>query len=675
MIILLEKLHDRDINIAIFIIMILLVFTGYTYTNADYIPASIWPAIGFAIGFYMYFKEKVQIGLLGGLLTGYLLSRYLLIDEIWYLTIIYSFTFTAINFVQLISFKYVMEKLNSLGRIDSTSGLGYITAIPITAFIGAILSALVMQIFGSSTPFMTHFLEWFIGDLTGILIFGTLVLISYYYDTQNLPESALKNIYGILFLIIFIIVTYYLLDPVTSGFTFQLYGFILILFFFTAAITFSYRMLITMTAIILFLYHYVYISVATDVNLGSVIFSMNSYLFIISLLSAVTRMMTYNLKLQNRDLLSSNEKLDQLINSTHKLFRIKDIELTSKENNIKYIKEVFHIASNLYTNFDKASCYVKIDDEPYFIDAIGYNVDTLNDLGFNSSNFKWALDKPEHVVNAELQLEKKLGKRYKRTNNIIPDIEESIRFGVFIDEDMTGGASFDILEDSEKKFTKYDFDNYDAFQRLMNTYYQINHLNNKNMSLKNDIVHSLIQTLELYDQYTGGHSEEVAILSREVAIKLELSESELYDIYWAGIVHDIGKVGISSDIINKVGKLTKEEYETVKSHPLNGSRILEKSEDLKAIARIVKHHHEWWNGNGYPDGIAGNSIPLGAQMLCLCDAVSSMHGKRSYQESKSKEEILHQIELYKGAQFSPVISDIMIELIHKGILDKIKRVV
>ena len=195
-------------------------------------------------------------------------------------------------------------------------------------------------------------------------------------------------------------------------------------------------------------------------------------------------------------------------------------------------------------------------------------------------------------------------------------------------------------------------------------------LNYKNNNLKNDIVLSLIRTLELYDHYTGGHSEEVAYLAGQIASRCALSEKDVYNIYWAGIVHDIGKVGIPSNIINKPEKLTLEEYHQIQDHPVFGYQILKKSEDLQEIALLVKHHHEWWNGEGYPDGIKGDEIPIGAQILAICDAVSTMATKRPYTMVKSSREIIKELKLYSGIQFAPVPAQAMIEFIEDGLLDE-----
>jgi len=151
---------------------------------------------------------------------------------------------------------------------------------------------------------------------------------------------------------------------------------------------------------------------------------------------------------------------------------------------------------------------------------------------------------------------------------------------------------------------------------------------------------------------------------------MKLSKEEIYNAYWSGIVHDIGKVGIPSEIINKPEKLSLEEYTQVQDHPIYGYQILKKSEDLKEIALYVKHHHEWWNGEGYPDNLKGEEIPLISQILVVSDAVSSMATKRPYTSVKSSNEILKEIELYMGIQFAPRPAKAMIEFIKEGSLDE-----
>ena len=117
-------------------------------------------------------------------------------------------------------------------------------------------------------------------------------------------------------------------------------------------------------------------------------------------------------------------------------------------------------------------------------------------------------------------------------------------------------------------------------------------------------------------------------------------------------------------------KLSLEEYELVKEHSIFGYDILKKAEDLKDIAILVKHHHEWWNGSGYPSELRGNDIPLGSQIISVCDAVSTMAKKRPYTTAKTSNEIMGELLLYSGSQFSPEPTKHMVDFITEGLLDK-----
>lgn len=231
--------------------------------------------------------------------------------------------------------------------------------------------------------------------------------------------------------------------------------------------------------------------------------------------------------------------------------------------------------------------------------------------------------------------------------------------------------SFDLLVASAKKeFTDFDLRNYLSFQKLMNVFFQINTSYSKSIKLKSEISLSLIRALEAYDEYTKGHSEDVAFFSEQIASRMKLSDKERDDIYWAGIVHDIGKIGISTDILNKVGELTAEEYDQVKKHCEAGYKILSNSEGLHKIAKIILHHHERWDGFGYPAGLVNEAIPLGSQILAVADSVSAMSSFRSYSKIKTSQEIIEELNNYIGKQFSPLPAKAMIQFIEEGNLEK-----
>ena len=662
------KLWQR--NVFIILIMFIYTYLGYSTNTDSYFAGIIWPSIGIALGLYFMFGKKALLSIFTGIFIATLIARVFLLQEELYIAFGISLFLSLINIIEVYLFKFLMDKSNALGRIDYSSGVYFYFFMLIVSVVGAILSVTTLGLFYDFNNNFSNLFSWAVGEFTGMAIFGTIILILFFFD--DIKPTRNKTISGIVFTFLFVATCILQFSNLVPIYTYANYGFVFIVFFFIAAFVFTYRMILVISSIFLFSYQLLYLDTLAD-NVTASLYSLNIFLFTLTYIAIITRLILYTLQTNNEELTRANQKMDRLIDSTNKLFRIKDIEINSERDNIKYIKEIFQIALSLYDSYDAASCYIQINDAPIFIDAKGYDIDELNNFEFDNASFQWAMNEPQHIVNAERELKIHLGSSYEEYSKVIPYIKESIRFGVYIDDNFSGGMSFDNFATGSKKFTKLDFDNFNSFQRLMNSFYEINYLNTRNLNFKNDIVLSLIKTLELYDQYTSGHSEEVAAISREIAIKMDLSEKEIYDIYWAGVVHDIGKVGISSSIINKDGKLSQDEYETIKEHPIFGANILKQSEDLVEISDIVKHHHEWWNGNGYPNELSKENIPLGSQILCVADAVSAMSGARKYSNTKATDAIIDELSLYAGVQFNPKIAMIMIELLKDGILDRIKK--
>ncbi|MGH2725762.1 MAG: HD-GYP domain-containing protein, partial [Actinomycetota bacterium] len=168
-------------------------------------------------------------------------------------------------------------------------------------------------------------------------------------------------------------------------------------------------------------------------------------------------------------------------------------------------------------------------------------------------------------------------------------------------------------------------------------------------------VRSLIQAIEAKDPYTRGHAERVAKLSEMTARTYGLSGDECRVIRYIALMHDIGKLGVSTKILAKPGKLTDEEYEHMKLHPVRGYEIVSEIDFLKRAAETaVRHHHERMDGRGYPDGLAGEEIPVIARIVMCCDAFDSMTSTRVYRKAKSIEDALVELHRCVDTQFDRV---------------------
>ncbi len=181
-----------------------------------------------------------------------------------------------------------------------------------------------------------------------------------------------------------------------------------------------------------------------------------------------------------------------------------------------------------------------------------------------------------------------------------------------------------------------------------------------------DSIKALAEALETKDVYTRGHSERTVHYTVVIGKTLGLSEKELEWLQYGAILHDIGKIGIPENILNKPGPLTKEEFEIMKRHPVMGAEIIRHIKYLDPVVPIVLHDHERYDGNGYPHGLSGEAIPLGARIIALVDAYDAMTTDRVYRKAITKEEAIEQIRLKAGTQFDPTLSTLFIDILSKS---------
>jgi putative nucleotidyltransferase with HDIG domain len=176
------------------------------------------------------------------------------------------------------------------------------------------------------------------------------------------------------------------------------------------------------------------------------------------------------------------------------------------------------------------------------------------------------------------------------------------------------------------------------------------------------LLHSLTSAVDAKDAYTCGHSERVALLSRTLAQSAGLSEAEVERIYMAGLLHDVGKIGVPEAVLQKTGRLTAEEFEQIKKHPEIGARILRDVKQLEDILPGVMHHHERYDGRGYPSALAGENIPIMGRIICLADCFDAMTSSRTYRKALPLEVALTEIRRCAGTQFDPVLSDAFLKI-------------
>jgi putative nucleotidyltransferase with HDIG domain len=183
--------------------------------------------------------------------------------------------------------------------------------------------------------------------------------------------------------------------------------------------------------------------------------------------------------------------------------------------------------------------------------------------------------------------------------------------------------------------------------------------------LNGELLNALVEAIDLRDPYVTGHSQQVARYAVTIATQMGLSQEKVERIHKAGLLHDIGKLGISEAILFKPSRLNAEEYTIIKNHAALAAEILKTSHALQEFIPIIVHHHERYDGKGYPDCLRGENIPLEARIIALADSVEAMASDRPYRKGLSLEEILNELKRNSGTQFDPQVVRAFIQVVDK----------
>jgi putative nucleotidyltransferase with HDIG domain len=184
--------------------------------------------------------------------------------------------------------------------------------------------------------------------------------------------------------------------------------------------------------------------------------------------------------------------------------------------------------------------------------------------------------------------------------------------------------------------------------------------------LNEGLMDTLAEVVDLRDPYVLGHSKQVSRYATLMATKLGLHPNQVEFVRKAGLLHDIGKLGVSESILFKPGRLTTSEHNIVKQHSMLGAELLESSHSLKELIPIIRHHHEHYDGRGYPDGLKASEIPIEARILAVADAVEAMASDRPYRHGMTQQEILDELTKNAGTQFDPDVVKAFVQIARSG---------
>ncbi|MBQ9205647.1 MAG: response regulator [Treponema sp.] len=192
---------------------------------------------------------------------------------------------------------------------------------------------------------------------------------------------------------------------------------------------------------------------------------------------------------------------------------------------------------------------------------------------------------------------------------------------------------------------------------------EVNRQTQKIKKLTYEITQALSSTVDAKDHYTRGHSARVAKYSAEIARRMGKTDEQQEEIYFMGLLHDIGKISVAGNIIRKDSRLTDDEFQEIKEHPMAGYNILKTITTLPGLAIGARWHHEKYDGSGYPDGLIGKQIPEEARIIAVADVYDALTSKRTYSEIRPQSVVRGIIEEGKGSHFDPEIADIMLQMI------------
>ncbi len=359
----------------------------------------------------------------------------------------------------------------------------------------------------------------------------------------------------------------------------------------------------------------------------------------------------------NAELENSYRELSELMSKSMEMVKIiadiVDLELPEEE----FMQKILEVAIKFLSPAKYGSIFV-LDEKryPHIVTAVGHNKEMIKNHRFRDTSFFIAPDEPLIVKDIIKHDESRMKPEdFEIMKKATKPMKESLIAPIMEKDKVIGTIVIDIPKESEGSFTKFHVTMMENFGKILQIFISYRKFVEMEKNFHKSIVLVLSKALDFYSPYTKGHSERVAEISVKIAKALKLPKETIEKIYWASILHDVGKIFVPQDILNKPGKLTNEEYNLIKLHPVKSYELIKEVQGLENIAEIVKHHHEHWDGTGYPDGLKGENIPFESRIIAIADAYDAMTSKRPYREALTPEEAVEEIKRYAGTQFDPYV--------------------
>ncbi len=650
-----------------FILVFIAIPGGYQFSIA--LEASIiWPAVGFTFGFLVVDWRRFFLPTLFAVFTGYFTTMVFMFDYAGADLLARTFVFTASLHIPAFFGAYFLSRFLEERIISLVNFFLFIvTAIVVAAFntlpaiaflflIGAIEQA---DIFNVS-------LVWALGNYFALIIFGLSLWISMWRDV--LPKNFKAAVPELIFYGSFVVLSIAIFSGLIGFINYANHKIIFFPLAIVVAFYLPYRAFYIATLFYL-LSMFLFPAEVIVLDLFYYLFDVNLFLLIILITIISLKWVLDYIEQEQDELNLTSKRLYQLIDSMEMLFNL-STQISTLEDRAeeKHAANIFRMIFGLFDRFDYGSCTVVTPDRVRFIDTIGHDKDYLNTLFNKPSKWIGNLKRPRIYKDAEANLKAELGPTYADYARKNPAIKESVLMSVRLDEKLICEMSFDIAEKSPRKISKNILQYFDSIHILLNSFYDARMMAGENDKSKRSMIQALLKTVGLYSKDAEKHAEDVAEIASALAEAFELDKSVVTELYWAGIVHDIGMIGVDKHIVNKKGVLTQAEYEQVKTHVIHGAKILAQTSHLRKITAVVRHHHEHYDWMGYPDGLKGDELLLETSILALSEAVAAMVRDYAYAAKLTEDAIIMELKDKSGSQFHPLVVDKMIVLIEQGIL-------
>ncbi|MEW6095149.1 MAG: HD-GYP domain-containing protein [bacterium] len=350
------------------------------------------------------------------------------------------------------------------------------------------------------------------------------------------------------------------------------------------------------------------------------------------------------------------------------------VEVSQIVNSTLHIKELLPIIMELTTKLLKAeaSSLMLIDEEHnefVFEVALGEKKEEIKRIRFPISEgvAGWVVKNKQPISIADVRKDPRFSQD-RRIDEEIKFVTKSILCVPLLIKNRIIGVVEAINKIGEDRFSKDDLELLQAMANQEAIAIENSHLYEDLKNLFFSSIKALVTTIEAKDPYTHGHSERVMKYSQAIAQKLNLSSDEEETIRLAGLLHDIGKIGIDESILRKTEKLTDEEFEQIKKHPEIGAGIIRPIKQLQSIVPGVWQHHERYDGNGYPNKLQGKDISIGGKILAVADTFDAMTSDRPYRKGLPHQRALDEIKEHAGSQFDSEVATAFLKAYEDGLI-------